>query len=506
MSLLGKGLRWLLVLLAICAVVWTATIIWWQESRRAVDEADVLLFIVFLPLTIFAAVIGLRWLWRMATRAPAAVAATTGTASADLEADPAATQAESRWSMTVIASAVSCAAGHDGAALQAASLARKDLLKPSEHVFDGDGFRVPRIAVENLDVAAAEQRRQHCLQQDAARSDAEAAEAARLDRCVALLDAPLDEALTAVADWLTPPTPRTPPKPVRPSAIAPAVRATPPARLRALLLVSPDFSEAARLLLRQCVEAQLVDAARRERTQAHLEVVVISEPGADIRSIDSMMSRAHHADADDVWLLIGVDSKVDDQTLSQLERRDLVRTARKPQRPAAGEGAFVLALTTLPVTADRPPPLALLHRPALAARTAVLSEHGKVSSAVLEAALQSALAHAAIEGTAIARVISDVHGYDARAVEVASAMTAVFEPLDAVADRDDLGLLLGDLGAARVPGLLALATATVAASTKPCVVTSVAEALERHALVLLPPPEPDSNADSTSGAAASASS
>ena len=506
MSSLGKGLRWLLILLAICAVVWTATIIGWQESRRAVDEADVLLFIVLLPLAIFAAVIGMRWAWRVATRAPAVNAASPGAASAHHDADAAAAQAESQWSMTIIANAVCCAAGRDGEALQAAAVARKDLLKPSEAVFDGDGFRVPRIAVEDLDLTAASHWQRERLQHDAALPDAEAYERARLDRCIALLDTPLDEALTAIADWLTPPAPRSPPKPVRPSAVAPAVRSTPPPSLRAALLFPPNYSEAARSVFRQCVEARLVDAARRARAQAYLEVEVISDPGADIRLIDSMMVRAHRTDADDIWLLIGVDSKVDDQTLSHLERRDLVRTARKPQRPAAGEGAFVLALTTLPVTADRPPPLARLHRPALAARTAPLSEHGKVSSAVLEAALQTALAHAATEAAAIARVIADVHGYDARAVEVASAMTAVLEPLDAVADRDDLGLLLGDLGAARMPGLLALATATVAASTQPCAVTSVAEALERHALVLLPPPEPDSDAESTSGAAASASS
>ena len=482
MSRLGKVLRWLLVLAAICAVVWLPTVIWWQETHRAVDEADVLLFIVLLPLTLFAVVLalwfGIRALRRARRPVLAGVAAVASSPAARTDEDllHAAT-------LHVQAIAMNTLAGTDAAGVLAALVENRAAAKASASLFDDDGFRIMLARHDSLDVSAAEGwTAQHLESLDSARHPAEH-EIERIQRCLALLQPALDDVLPAVEGLLKPPPTPVPTTPVRPSAKVVTAAAPPPPTLRVVLLVAAEYSDAARAVVKAWLEPRLAQAASAIRAPVLLSLLPTTIDTPPVLLIDRFNVEVHRQPAHDVLLLIGVDSCVGEGCVRALERSGTLRTAARPGGEVPGEGAFFVVLTSDAVRAADREPLACLHRVTSVARTRPPEVRGKVSSTALRESLQTALANAAVTPDHCAAMICDGDGYGPRGIEAAEALSFTFDHLDAVADRLVTGVVLGRLGAATLPALLCIAAAQVTATQKGCVIAPLAAPLDRAVLL-----------------------
>jgi hypothetical protein len=482
---LHRTLRWLLILAAICAVVWLGTIIYWQETRRAVDEGDVARFIIGLPLALFGATLTL-WLGAQAllrrTRTgitPAVQAPSTNAMASDAEAP-------SHFRIAILSATAATPSG-DAAAVLAALQNPDKLTAPAASVFyDDEGFRIPLFRLNSLDTADVAQWHQHWHENtDPSPDGSPNAPSERLLRSLSLLIAPLDEARELLTDVLQP-TPVTTPPPtlVRPSAHAPPVAAPSPPRVQALVLIPSETPEPALRALRAFVESRL--QTWLPGNPAH---VTLSAPtarnGADIIStLHQMLANDNGRRGRNVVLLIGTDSLVDESIVNRLMSDGQLATARRPEGITPGEGAFVVAFAAESLAPSLA--AAYLHQPARVQRMQPADVGSKVVADALQQALQNACSNAQQNASACAALIVDGNGRGRRAVEAAQAMTFALDHLDPVADRLDSGALLGELGAAQFPALLTIAATFATAQQQTCAVAALSPAIDRDVFIIAP--------------------
>lgn len=496
MSRLRKSLRWLLVLAAICAVTWIVTLAWWQRTHRAVDEADVLLFIVLIPIAAFVALLGVRFaVLAIRQRAAAASAPATVAQAAPVASEAASAHAD-RWRgarLHLHAAALTSAAGPTPDALLAALVENQPLAKPAADQFDLDGFRIPLVRIEALDLATIEPWLESEVRRlDAAQKPADD-EMQRVLRGLAALAPALDDVAAAV-DILLQPLPAAPPAPPpRPSAVVARPAASIAPRLLAVALVPHTLGDAALALVRAWLEPRLRPMAESSGAPIQLRLLPTHPEEPPLALLERFNIEQHEQQLRDVLLLIGIDSLVDPVSLQLQEQAGTLRTATRPQGQTPGEAACVLVLTSDFALDTAPPPLAALHRAGHAQRVRPPEHRGKVSSAALRDATHAALAIAGVAAEACGTIVCDGDGFGPRGIEAAETISALFESLDPVADRLALANVLGELGAATLPMLLAAAAAQVAASGKPCVIAPLASALDRHVLLAVPPTAPEAS-------------
>lgn len=483
----GKVLRWLLVLAAICAMIWLGVVAYWQETRRAVDEVDVALFIAALPLAVFAITVG-GWYGAAAIRrARAAQPVATTNANRDSPALDV-HDVEHRFQLAVHAVAMNTAAGVDTETVLTVLQEKRALAAPSKDIFDAGGFRVAMARVASLDLAEASDCYRGWLKtQDPARHpDDEQTE--RLLRCLALLAPPLEEIFNVLPALLQPPKAQATAPTLRPSA-RPAAATWPPPTLRVVVLASDDFGDAARAALKARLEPLLASAVAASRAPVSLLIPPRIGDSAAVQILDRFTVEANRSGLPDVLLLIGVDSLADAASVGRLERMGRLRTATQPRGETPGEGAFAILLRATPAQATEPVPLARVHRAAQTTRERAVDERGKVSSVALRDAVASALADTALEAGTCGSLVCDGDGLGVRGAEAAETMNACLGRLDAVADRMDLAAVFGHLGAASFVASLGIAATQCRVAQTACVVAGLASPLARYALVVVPASE-----------------
>lgn len=148
-----------LILFAVFAVVWVATIAWWQAINRMPTTTDIVTHLFLLPAGMVAGYViikraldGIRTNVAEAGRATAAATATgAGAATAGGEPSPQsdAPDATRAWRAALLASAVRAPAGNDAQALADAALAST---QPDLVTLDGLNNPVFAAAMEDLDI------------------------------------------------------------------------------------------------------------------------------------------------------------------------------------------------------------------------------------------------------------------------------------------------------------------------------------------------------------------
>src|SRR5574341_548257 len=110
-AVLRRAAAALLLLIVIAVLVWGVTLWRWDSARRLIETRDIVLYLFFLPLCLWAMVLLARWAWkRSAAAPPPAVAAT------DPPPTPAAVGDDERgWSFTLLWQGLHSAAGSDAA-------------------------------------------------------------------------------------------------------------------------------------------------------------------------------------------------------------------------------------------------------------------------------------------------------------------------------------------------------------------------------------------------------
>ncbi len=157
---LHRTLRWLLILAAICAVVWISAIIYWQETRRAVDEGDVARFIIGLPLVLFGATLTL-WLGAQALLRRTSTGITPAVQAPSTNAIASDAEAPSHFRIAILGATAATPSG-DAAAVLAALQNPDKLTAPAASAFyDDEGFRIPLFRLNSLDTADVAQWHQH---------------------------------------------------------------------------------------------------------------------------------------------------------------------------------------------------------------------------------------------------------------------------------------------------------------------------------------------------------
>lgn len=470
-------LKGLALLLVIACAVWLAVLWHWQRTVRDVSTADVVYWLVVLPLLLFAAVLLLRWAWRavvLPARAAAAAAAVPATTPAAPAAAPASKDAAAP--ALLLASAVHLPGASSPAALDEALRDQTIQPQPDTELADDDGLPVHAARLPELDLDA--------LAEDA---DVLAAQPRTL-RALAALVPVVDEMTLAL-----PPAPEG-------VASTPAAAGSPTA-LRVLLHLPDDTSADDRELAQAWLRRRLVAAAPEWADT--LQLRVLSGPVLALwQQVEQVLAALTQERKPDLLLVAATHSELDAEVVSRwADQRVLFHAQRQPRGRMPGEGAAALLLAP-PATLSpgQPAPRALLHRALWAQRSQPVDAPGRVSSQTLESMVGALLEAAHLAPGQLPALACDVDRHGVRNGELFGAVIARLPHLDALQDVRALGAACGHQGAVGLLASVALAAHVAseppeppspeATPTSPCLVLNLDDPSWRLGLLVSAPPAP----------------
>lgn len=445
-----KGLG---LLVAVACFTWVAVLWRWQSTQRDMSVQDIGVYLVALPLTLFALVLLARWAWQGASQQPVPQAAAAAPAAPAAPAEDPARLA----SVQLLTAQVNCAAGSDAAAVLQALADGGPRPQLDDELRDDQGLPLMAARIGDLDV-------------DAPGLDGVTARPELL-RALAALAPALDAALAALRPW---------------QARFATEGAAPKSMLRLLPAWPADLTpeEAARAtawLRLRVQDSQLVpDAA--------LSLLPASAPGqhwADAERTLRLLERDQRAD---VLLLTACHSALGPAAVARLQSARALYTTATPKLPIAGEGAAVLAVAPAawPADPDADTPPLRVHRAAVALRDKPIDDAGRTSPAVAERCLQQALAGGPFQAEQVAFAVHDADQHTARAPEALTALLAAQPHLQAGDDILGSGALTGQLGPVAPLFVTALAAEQARRLERPCLALSVDDARLRMAVVVRP--------------------
>jgi hypothetical protein len=479
MSSLTKGIA---LFVAVVCLVWLGVLWRWDSTHRAMAVEDIIIYLGLLPVVVFGLLLLLRWSWRSAVvrqsaahsaEVAAAAALASGGAVAAAPAElPQAEAAERHLRMQLLASAFTSACGSTGADVMQAVKEGRPSPEPDAELRDDDGLPVlcARLSdLPKLDFEAA-------LTTTQAKNDAFATQEHQehVHRALAALSEPLAQMAMALSPWQA------------------HFTADPQRRLRVVLAWPESWTEFEQAFADTWAQGWLQDNAP-EFARPWLRVMHSQRQNgvATWRQVDQLMLAMAREKRDDPLLVAACHSDISTPAVDVLEREQrLFSAARHNKGQMPGEAAAVLLLAGaawpgIPDRDDNAKPLQL-HRAAFVQRDKSVDAEGRVASDVLQAALGQALTVAQVEPQQAMCLVSDADRHSARCLELMGASMAVLPHLDASLDVALLATQLGRTGAAGL--LLTIGTAASYASKRegPCVAISVAEPLQRLALVARP--------------------
>ncbi|TDM08528.1 MAG: hypothetical protein C4K60_03565 [Ideonella sp. MAG2] len=115
---------------------------YWQATSRDMSPEDIVLYLGLLPLVIFGLVLLARWSLRSAVASAVAKEAAAQPPTSSTPAAPAAGEQERHAPFKLLASALSCAAGHSAAELVTALAEGQPRPAPDKSLRDDEGLPV----------------------------------------------------------------------------------------------------------------------------------------------------------------------------------------------------------------------------------------------------------------------------------------------------------------------------------------------------------------------------
>lgn len=448
----------LLLLAALGAATWLIVLWRWYAMQRVVSVEDVALYLLALPLGLFAFVLAMRWaVLRGAASAQAATEAATASAHTAGQMPAAHPVAPPAWPL--LGAWVHTPAGADPDALRAALAEGAPRPAPDVRLRDQDGLPVLSARIPALDVPAIEA----ALASPTGTPPMKASPAVL--RALAAL-APLIE--QAASPWL-----------LATDAIAPKPAAP---RLQVLVHWPAAWSAA---------ESGAAQAWLMARLQALAAGAQPSRPWA-LRSVaDSgvalLQEAIGHLEAlraekrDGLVLALACHSDLDDDAVQRLEREQrLYAFARRPRGVMPGEAAAALLLSSRALSAAAAP-----DAPGVALRgfQAACSETGQTQ---LQALLPQSLAAAGLEADGVAALVGDAPQHADAAMALYALAQASLPHLDPATDVQLVGTLCGHTGAAAPLLALAAAWGACAQSGQPALAVSLTDAPWRMVAALVP--------------------
>lgn len=485
-----------LILFAVFAVVWVATIAWWQSINRMPTTTDIVTHLVLMPAGMVAAYVvikraldGIRTNVAAASHAPATAApGGAGNAAEGAQAEP--NDPTRTWRAALLATAVRTPAGNAPDALAEAAKAGN---RPGLVTLDGLPAPVFAAQVESLDIESLRTefgaRTPDLVWDDEAlRALALAAEVSDELAMQATVYAPAghdmavpDSTVPLVATLLLP---RGWPEPLQAAAGD---------WLRERL---SQYWPAARLTLE----------ATAARGDGDALLLLDRATQAVNRPVDGQPA---------LRMLVAADSLIGTNAVEALEQEDQLFSARCPHGRTPGEAAAgVLLGAHQPAAAetgtDRDADAQAESAPILVTRTAMArleaptADRGQPQLEALAQAVTQALetiagkAEAAPEAAAdtaaqseaapaaVAAIVTDTGVHPVRTVEIAQVVSTRFPKLDPVADLLALGLPCGYAGAAGALLPVVVAHQLALDGGRPVLALSAGDAQQRGAIAILP--------------------
>ena len=456
------------------ALIWGAVIIYWQETHRQVTAGDVGVYLIALPLIAVISWYVARGIFRWAvdTPAPESVAAPQdGSAAA---AKIASLEAQERgYMLAITASAAYSAAGQSAEEILAAL--KEKTVKPESDpdLTDSRGDAIRSARVADLDTGETGDWWANYAQGAAASSKPLAPAPPFFLRALALLQAPLATIVDALAQY----------SPLvladaKPSGTSPIIK---PGLMVAIAAPS-GLEEPHKIALRAYVEEQL---SRLEWPQKSITITLLapSDGTAMIQLVDRYSVRVNREGLQDILLLLGSDSLIDERVVEQLETERRLHTSEQLQGIVPGEAAAAVIFAP-PGLMSAEPPAAFIHRAALGLRDKPADAGGRITPSLVCALAEQALLAGNAQGADIAGVVSDCDHRSSRVIESAGMMNLLLTELDPITDRVSLGDALGHIGAAGTVLLFALAAERAKADEKPNLLMAVAHPTERAVFVV----------------------
>ncbi|MDZ7814171.1 MAG: hypothetical protein U5L74_14185 [Ideonella sp.] len=494
-----QWLKGLALLLAITCLVWVGVLWYWQATSRDMSPEDIVLYLGLLPLVVFGLVLLARWALRaavasaMAKESAAAQAPTSESSTASSAGQPA-----RHAPFKLLASGLSCAAGHSAREVAGALTAGAPRPAPDKALRDDEGLPVLCARIEALDTATLQEAWEGLCA--AARADLQVADAEpvsvdeAVQRALAALQAPLQQCLSQLAAW----SERfAMPDADGPHAASPAV----PAGLRIFSAWPAHWSPVERAVARAWVKHCLRQGTADWLAPSQLRLMS-STPGSGVAlwlEADRALRAAQREGLREVVVVLSCQSDLSDARLGHLQREAALFTHTTPKAGVAAESAVVLALAdeTWPDLSDAAAAPVLLHRAAAIQRDKPIDAAGRVSAQVAEQVVQQAAAAAELPLADVSALVSDADQHSPRGAELFSVLVSQLAQLDAAEDTVVAGTLWGRTGPTAPLMLVALAAHRTEMNQQPCLALSVDDPVARMALVLRPPAAADAEPTKT---------
>lgn len=458
---------------ATACFVWVGVLWHWQTTQRDMSEEDIAVYLVALPLTLFALALLGRWAWRGAVRQAhereASAAAVPCPAPTLITPD----ETERRATLQLLAAHLNCPAGESPAAVLKAAEEGAPRPELDPVLRDDDGLPLMTARIRDLDADA--------LDLDAAEEAVRARAAARqyealrpeMRRALAALQRPLENTLAALRPWRER-------LGLEDAPSGPASQSM----LRLLPLWPPNWTANETAVARQWLLAQLQAA---ELVAPHRIAELPLAPGCGWLEAERVVRTLEREDRADLLLVTACHSDIGDASVLRLQAEGRLFTSRTATRPIAGEAAatLVLAPASWPIATEDGLPVHL-HRAAIVARDKSIDADGRTGAQAAQTCVEQALASGLFAPEAIAAAVHDADQHTPRAAE---ALTTLLNGLPHLQPADDMrqtGMLNGQAGVAAPLLVIALAAHQAQHLGRPCLALSVDDTRLRLALVARP--------------------
>ncbi|MDK3022091.1 hypothetical protein QO239_05655 [Cupriavidus taiwanensis] len=496
--MLPRLIKSTLILFAVFAVVWVATIAWWQSINRMPTTTDIVTHLVLMPAGMVAAYLvikraldGIRTNVAAASQAPPTPAPGAASDAAD-GAHPESGDPTRTWRAALLATAVRAPAGNAPDTLAEAAKAGN---RPGLVALDGLPAPVFAAQVESLDIDS--------LRTEFAARTPDLAWDDEALRALALAGEVTDELAMQAAIYA-------------PAGFDMAVPES-AAPLVATMLLPRGWPESRQAAAGDWLRERLSQYWPAARLT--LEATAARGDGDALLLLDRA-TQAVNRPVDGVpalRMLVAADSLIGANTVEALEQEDQLFSARCPHGRTPGEaaagvllgahqGATGTAETGTDGTADAAADSApiLITRTAMARLDAPTPDRGLPQLEALAQAVSQAIetiagkAEPAPEGeaatagqadaapAAVATIVTDTGVHPVRTVEVAQVVSTRFPSLDPVADLLALGLPCGYAGAAGALLPVVVAHHLALDGGRPVLALSAGDAQQRGAVAILP--------------------
>lgn len=484
MSSIFKGLA---LFVAICCGVWIAVLWRWQATSRDMGTGDIVVYLVVLPLTVFALALLLRWAWRGAVQrqSAAAAAATAGGAAAATPAATSTSAEEARRHATVqlLAAHLLCAAGTSPAELQDAAKQGKPRPELDPELRDADGLAVFSARIDDIQSATLAALIEPHLAATRAKQPewAEMAPAVHVQRALAALQEPLAKAVAALAPWAQRFEARRDAPP----------NAPPQRRVRVLLGWPADWSAFEQELGRAFVQALIAQGAGPIAPACYALTAHAGGGEELLLHADRLLQTLEREGHDEPVIVAACHSAIGEAAIDALERDAVLFSSRhrpKGRMPGEAAAALVLAPAAWPADPEADEPVQHLHRPAALRRDKSIEAAGRVGGEIALQAMTQALAAGRLQADAVAALVCDADQHSARGAEFYGAGLGLLPHLDSGEDMRLIGTVTGAVGAVSALLVTACAAERAKAGKKPCLAVTLGDPFARLALLALPGP------------------